>query len=347
MKKKIAIVTIQSTNFGNRLQNYALQEVLLSLGYSVETLKRVPPTSNMDKVKLLPREVIQYILNTKASKFKKFNKFIIFSKQYVYKDRVSDNLKNMYDYFIAGSDQIWNPYFEIINTIDFLTFAKPDQKIAYAASFGVSNLPVNKIDEYKKYLSDFRSISVREVSGANIIRNLLQIDVPVVLDPTLLLTAKQWQLVEKKVKVPGKYALIYLLGKNEEKLKLIKDVLRKQGIDVFLDIKRKNKFNRDWEIGPSEFLYLIHNASFIVTDSFHGTVFSFLYHKPVVILEREGVDMFSRIETLLKLFDLDELKFDEKNSNQFLNVNIDYSLIEQKLDEKRKESLEYLKNSFS
>ena len=137
------------------------------------------------------------------------------------------------------------------------------------------------------------------------------------------------------------------MGKNEEKLKLIKDVLRKQGIDVFLDIKRKNKFNRDWEIGPSEFLYLIHNASFIVTDSFHGTVFSFLYHKPVVILEREGVDMFSRIETLLKLFDLDELKFDEKNSNQFLNVNIDYSLIEQKLDEKRKESLEYLKNSFS
>lgn len=169
-RKKIAIVTIISENYGNRLQNYALQTVLQDTGFRVETIQR----KNISFV-LLIKNYLHYIWKTNnTTQFFKFNKKIKWSKKIWDKDSQLIDLGSLYDYFIAGSDQIWNPYYTFTGTdLDFLTFVEDKRRIAYAASFGVSSLPSNKAAKYNKgRLRDFSKISTREDAGADIVFSL-------------------------------------------------------------------------------------------------------------------------------------------------------------------------------
>ena len=298
--KKIGIVTIESFNLGNRLQNYALQEILKNMGFQVETIRRSSEEENILK------RIMQEVLQTKRAKFRAFDKLINKSKWFATKDEAPKEMCNEYDYFIAGSDQVWNPYYDFVGKTNFLEFAKHEQKIAYAASFGVSELPEEAKKRYKDWLDDFKNIAVRENAGADIIEDLINKDVSVVLDPTLMLNAENWRSLEKKPKnVPKtKYILVYSVeGMSENMKEVIEE--KKKTYEV-VDIRQKLKNGHEWAVGPAEFLYLVDHASELYTDSFHGTVFSILFHTKFRIFERDGINMNSRIETLLEKTGLKE-----------------------------------------
>ena len=341
--KKVAIVTIESLNYGNRLQNYALQEILKSLSCSVKTLHRVHESKTVTSC---AKRMAQNILQTKAAKFRRFDANIDFSDVILGKDDYPNGLAEKFDYFVVGSDQVWNPYYAFAGgECDFLTFAKNDQKISYAASFGVSIIPEKKEIEYAEYLKSFKSISVREHQGAIIVKKLSGRDATVVLDPTLLLDEEDWMKVEKKslCRPKGKYIFVYALGDKtdrfENKIKQLKEKY-----EIF-DVRSVQKNGKELPIGPSEFLYLIRNSEEVLTDSFHATVFSIIFHKRYITFNRPGLNMNSRIESLAKVVgaksqltgcgDLDCEK------------GMYYIKVDELLKEERHNSIEFLKNTLS
>lgn len=175
--------------------------------------------------------------------FKKFNDRYINS---AFDYKIKKDLNDRYDYFIAGSDQIWNPSFVDLKN-EFLQFADRNKRIAYAASFGVSEIPADKVEIVKKGLEGIDYISVREQAGSKIVKDLTGRDVPVLVDPTLLLTSEEWEKVmERPVWYRDeKYILVYFLSKLPDKIKKdiqnlaekyklkIVDLMDKENIDYY------------------------------------------------------------------------------------------------------------------
>ena len=339
--KKVAIVTIESLNYGNRLQNYALQQVLKEQKCDDETLRRNrTKTGVKEKIK----KCIQNILQTKAAKFRQFDSLIEFSNITISRDNYPNGLANKFDYFIVGSDQVWNPYYDFVaGECDFLVFAKDRQKISYAASFGIDEIPKEVEDYYRRNLKAFREISVREKQGAVIVKKLIQRDVKVVLDPTFLLNGNEWKKVEKRPQCcpKNKYVFIYNLGEKNDRFKR-KIELLKEKYEIF-DVRLIQKNGRELPIGPSEFLFLLRNAELVLTDSFHATVFSIIFHKKFITFNRIGLNMNSRIESLAELFEQGQHlnKFGDFDFEKEAN----YSKIDVILDEERKKSIDFLKKA--
>lgn len=341
--KKIGIITINSINYGNRLQNYALQEVIKLLGYSVATVQRERPLKKKQRIKIEIKKIGQYCLRTKGAKFDSFNRKITIANSYALANSQRAGLKNEFDYFIAGSDQVWNPFYDFVGTSDLLAFAKPEQRISYAASFGVDEIPDEKKKVYTENLSQFKALSVREKEGAEIIKVLTGREAQVVLDPTMLLTSEQWSKVERKSKFTPKkkYALVYSLGEKSADFKnSIKHYANE--MEIF-DIRTTQKNGRELPVGPAEFLNLIHNAELILTDSFHASVFSILYHKRFITFKRPGIDMSSRIVSLANTIGAKD-KLDGDNNLDCSN-GLDYVLVDQLIVGERKQSIDFLKKA--
>lgn len=337
--QSVAIVTIETFNYGNRLQNYALQQVLRSLGYTVKTLPRMPRKKGAI---VAVKRFIQKLLQSKTSKFREFNLNIDFAESVIGRDEYPQNLNDKFDFFIAGSDQIWNPYFEFAaGKCDFLDFADATKRISYAASFGVDEIPEAKKMELASYLKQFSAISVREHEGAKIVADLIGKEAKVVLDPTFLLNCEEWKKMEKKpLKLPKrKYVLIYALGEKSQRFSDKIEQLKNK-YEIY-DIRSHWLIENEIPIGPSEFLYLIHNAEMVLTDSFHATAFSVIYHKKFIVYNRVGLDMNSRIKSLskmLKIYDClneyNDLIYDKEN---------DYIQIDRIIDIERERSMSFLR----
>lgn len=341
--KKIGIITINSINYGNRLQNYSLQKAIESLGYSVTTVQRELPSKRKQRIKKEIKKIGQYCLGTKGSKFDMFNRRIKISKSYALANTQQDGLKSECDYFIAGSDQVWNPHYNFVGTSDLLAFAKPEQRVSYAASFGVNEIPDEKREVYAKNLSQFKELSVREKRGAEIIKELTGRDAQVVLDPTMLLTSEQWSKVEKKYKFSPKkeYAFVYSLG---EKSADFESAINRYGKEMeIFDIRTIQKNGREIPVGPAEFLHLIHHAELILTDSFHASVFSVLFHKRFITFKRPGIDMSSRIVSLANTIGAED-KLDRDN-NLDCSDELDYVKVEQLIVGEREKSINFLKKA--
>lgn len=336
--KNIVIVTIVTINYGNRLQNYALQCVLKNIGYSVATLSRRNRTKGL---KQNVKTFVQTLLQTKGSKFRQFDSNIEYSTVTIGANDYPENLSNQFDYFIAGSDQVWNPYYDFVGTSDLLAFAKPEQRISYAASFGVDEIPDEKKKVYTENLSQFKALSVREKKGAEIVKELTGREAQVVLDPTMLLTSEQWSKVERKSKFTpnNRYVLVYSLG--EKSADFENSIKRYEKEMEIFDIRTIQKNGRELPVGPAEFLYLIHNAELILTDSFHASVFSVLYHKRFITFKRPGIDMSSRIVSLANTIGAKD-KLDGDNNLDCSN-GLDYVLVDQLIESERKQSIDFLK----
>lgn len=339
---KIGIVTItELDNFGNRLQNYALQSYLQSYDIQVETIPNYIIYKNRKNYLYKAKKIVKGVLKAlikrninliselyKQRRFEKFDRhYFTFSKEYSTIDYISPKLNAMYDYFIAGSDQIWNPYFTFNFDFNFLQFADINKRIAYAASFGVSELPEKDKECFKKYLDGMKCISVREFAGQKIVKELTGKDIPVVLDPTLLLTKEQWLKIEKKPKwiKQQKYILTYYLGDVAPRDTLFNrikiDYPEFKNMQI-IDIHDTNKI-RAFSITPDEFIWLIHNASLMITDSFHGTVFSVIMNTPFITQNRVDnyVQMNSRIESLYQLLKIDSNELVHMYGNDIENIN--------------------------
>jgi len=358
---KIAILTIHDfNNYGNRLQNYATHTILVRMGISAETLVIEDVKTIKRILSSIIRKVCYMIFPQLYVKWNpisaKWTRFELFTKKYIpenivySKNRdVSNSVINKYDYFLVGSDQVWNPTFSNVQIGNFLLeFANSSRRISFAASFGMDYLSDEWFSQYASELLKFKAISVRENRGAEIIKELIGKDVSVLIDPTLLLSANDWRKIAKPVRIKSNkpYILTCFLG---EKSKLYTEIIEKIAVEYSLDIKNlcdKNDLEL-FQAGPAEYLYLLDHAAFICSDSFHTAVFSVLFDKPFLILNRiehnEICPMNSRIETFLNKVNLKQkLQVDINNSMLF---DCDYHSAHEILECERIKAMHFLENA--
>ena len=347
MAKKIGIITINDfNNYGNRLQCYAVQHYLENMGYIVENIYN---EYNRDSfIVSSGKKIIRNMRNFKQRKriairkqnFHEFNKYIKFSKESIINGQIDKDLNEKYDFFITGSDQVWNPSDSGRSEIDFLNFASEEKRISFSASMGVERLPDDAIEKYKQYLNHFKSISVREEAAKKIVEDLTnRKDVEVLVDPTMLLTIEEWEEVSQKpsVNYSSKYILTYFLGGGKEREEVIKRIAKKYSCEI-IDIYDKNSIF--YSCGPQHFLNLEKNAFLICTDSFHSAVFSFLFNRPFIVFNRENakMDMNSRMDTFLSKFGLQQNRYIiDRNLDEYLNLDYSkgYKILEQEKEKAR------------
>lgn len=383
--KKIGIVTSNtsfSSNYGAVLQCFALVEQLKLWGYEPYVINYSYNNNNVEmtmenKIGRSLRAKLEYIFSSDVSLFKKIQyrinrtnrvnmekKFVDFYEKFLpmhNKNRVTfEELCRFplgYDYYITGSDQVWNPVIHgnENNPCCFLRFAESNAKrIAYAPSFGIKDYPKLLENSLKEYIVEFDSISVRENEGKDIIKRVCDIDVPVVLDPTLMANPVVYEPISYELdNLPKKYILCYRFGNMEYSAKIIKKISKKMGLPVVelpLSIESYGKGSKlCYDIGPAEFIGAIQGAEVILTDSFHCTVFSILNKKPFYTFMRqkkgEKNNMNGRMIELLNKLNLSErLISEEKECNDIISkiYDIDYSDADIILEEERKKSQDYL-----
>jgi len=367
--KSIAIITefdFESVNYGNNLQAYALNfffrkyyqnyrvETLLidkSTGIQVTSwyyyLKRIK-----SKIALLLKNKENYNVTMRRKKFNEFAKNNIHFSDEIYSYSTLTN--SLFDYYFVGSDIVWLQKPNFINKFKFLAF-KPQkrdaQKIAYAASFGENILPKENKKFIVKYLSDFNMISVREAKSISFLDNIQIKGAVHVCDPTLLLTVTDWNLVANDISKTRKhmnreYAFVYILGDNKKE-KIIKELCESINIvPLFIDSNNTytNEILDEYSVNdcsPQEWIWLLKNAKYVFTDSFHGLIFATIFKKPFLVIKRASkrnlnvrlTDYLETIDELDKLVDIEELEVLD-------NFRWDYK----KIDYKIKELVAFSKN---
>lgn len=383
MNKIGLTVCYDTKNFGSQLQVLATINKIEDLGYNTEIIRYKKKITPIFIYQTIPRFFNPYFVRSKLSGFKvkrflhnhpdikdKINirnrKFEIFVKEnfknlsnyYEGWEKLKKHSNKNYDTFLCGSDQLWLPS-NLGSHFYTLEFAKPNKKkISYATSFGVSHIPFFQKIHTKKYLSKFDFLSCREEKGAQIIKDIANKEATVVCDPTLLLTSKEWnKIIPTKEIIKEKYILCYFLGDNIEHRKIAKKIKKKTNLKIvsipFLDcfIEEDIKFGdyQMFDIDAKDFVNLIRNAQYILTDSFHGSVFSILNHKQFIIFNRFSNDSKnsrnSRIDSLLSRLDLKNRRY--YDNENILFEEIIYNNVETKLQNIRKESLDFLKKALA
>ena len=383
--KKIGIISelnMDNVNYGNKLQAFALNRYLNNtfkceaesiiidnkLDAKKSTLKGVHKYTN--KVKKIPKklkETFKNIIlkfNKKKYNFDKRREACnIFVKNNIKLCKGLINLKNItktnYDVFITGSDVVWAQVNGGVNRIKFLNFNtnKKFEKIAYAPSFGKDWIPKENIDTIKDFLSAFNAISVREKSSVEMLKNIGINNVEHVCDPTLLLSKKEWENIEQKIYIKDKYIFVYLLGKNKEQREKIKELAKKLNL-MIIDIPHANgEFNKvdegfgDYSIdncSPEEWIWLIHNAEYIITDSFHGVVFSTIFNKKFFVLKRYYTENINnRMLDYLNTIGESDKMIDVQNLKSVKDFEWNYDKINFKLEEFVNNSKNYLNENIN
>lgn len=362
---KFGIITLVSDNYGNKFQNYAVEQLLSEYGdvqtFELENLNQKPNSAQKSFFSKLSFKYICEVLRSRlmytydinrvdknllynlfyvlfnSKKLSKLitdrsNQFKNFSNSYLHICENKLNFKNVgadfvnqFDYFICGSDQIWNPTYVTTSELAFCSFA-PQKTICMSPSFGVSQIPDYRKAEYARLLKNIYKLSVREKDGQKIIKDLVERDAPVLLDPTMLLPIEKWNELSKqpKTELPKKYVVCYFLGKIDKAYKkAIEDFAKQKDLAVVMlfDITAPQYYT----FAPDEVLYVIKNAQYVLTDSFHGSVFSILFHKNFYVFSRNegGSSMNSRLDTLLEKFDLNDrtnLNSNDITKKQWQNV---------------------------
>lgn len=258
----------------------------------------------------------------------------------------------IYDIYCIGSDQVWNPRCNTNLSPYFASFApKSKKKISYASSFGITRLPDSAKNQYRKLLGDLNSISVREDAGIEIVKSVSGKNAIKVVDPTLLLTKEEWQTIAKYDKIPkDKYILLYVL-KDSEYIKQIAFKLRKNtGLKIvrickgaFKQDKASDKIIDIIDAAPDDFLGLIEKAEIVLTNSFHGTVFSLLFERDFYTILKRNVENNSRQISLLNTLHIDRIRYED---TEFISSPaIDYGKCETAINSLKASSEQYLINA--
>lgn len=351
---KIATITFQNAdNYGAMLQCYALQQAITRIGYKCDVIDYYCEyLSKPYSVAALKRKgFIRFILGNinvlvrlpRKGNFKKFREEI--SKTISVDKSNIKILNNEYDVFITGSDQVWNYQLTNFDTSYFLDFVNDsDKKISYAASLGFDDFSDKVASQYYNLLKDYKCISVREVSAKKLLDNILCRDIQVVLDPTLLLAKEDWDkiLVEPQ---KSKYIFVYQLSPSSYFTYILKELKRKTGLKVIAVpfVMGCVCAEIDMLAGPSEWLGYIKNAEYIVTDSFHATVFALVYNKKLYSCVNESA---SRIVDLLSMVKMKCFLF--RKGREFSLINdVDYINSNKILDMQREQSLCLLERMIS
>lgn len=367
--KKVAVMTwFNYDNYGSVLQAYALLEILRKNDCDSFLINYDPNTKikmDYEKQSLLQFAKTNLIKALKSFYTKKYyknhsNNSILFNEFRKKKLSITEKCNNScdlerlnyeFDCFICGSDQIWAP--SVFDSKYFLDFVFDDtKKIAYAPSIGLPAIEDKNIkQQMSKLISKIKYLSTREENGVKIIKKICDRDAKLVLDPTLLLNKKDWEQSFSLKKQKKSYILYYCLSYNKNYYKLAKKISKKYNLDLKIipvtnkDYKLQERIIKP--IGPEEFLNEIYNSSLVITDSFHGTIFSINFNVPFITLKRfkdNKKSQNSRIYNILKIVSLENRIY---NNDSIIDdaFNINFEDSNKKLFKIQQESKKFLFDS--
>ena len=378
---KIGIIThyYRSSNYGGNLQAYALCKELEKLGFEAEQICADftgglpmgepvgPGKCLLHRAKLaldpygrwnhLRHPLVAQKCRQRERAVRAFGETIPHSSR-VYGDSNLSDTNRIYQAFITGSDQVWNP--ECYSPAYYLDFAgKGALKLSYAASISKSQLSPAQRETMKEHLADFTAISLREAEAVDLVKDLAPGKVSWVLDPTLLLSRQEWDEVCAPPVIREPYVFCFFLGGDESHRAAAQAFARKKKLKLVTMPYLLGKYRpcdknfgdiRLFAVSPPQWISLIKHGAYVFTDSFHGSVFSQIYEKNYFAFCRDGAKgMETRLESLTKLFG---------NPNRFCNtkekMTLDYllktsegGLNDEKslFREKKEESVEFLWNN--
>ena len=313
--QKIGICTqyFENTNYGGNLQAYALQKMVNSWGYDAVMISYYNGTRlhrALAQIKHMFRKIDKVSINVRKRRrtIAAFTQTIPHSKIY-YVDTIFQANK-VFDSFITGSDQVWNPdWLNRLTSLDFVD--KKKTTVAYAASTGRVSLNPEEKEKLRRAIANTKHISIREKESIPSLQELTHKKIEAVLDPTLLYRGKEWNTICSERIVNEDYLFCYYLGGNENLRKTAVEYAKRRGLKVVAlpYLNGKYRIVDDgfgdyalYEISPQDFLSLIRYASFVMTDSFHAAVFSHLYEREFIVSSERDNEMGCRLKSLTELF---------------------------------------------
>lgn len=363
---KIGILTFHTPiNYGAVLQAYAMQK-FLKLQYPNYLISNIDfkTEEHLKRYNIfipLRKNILRYLYDQSCILFRypmlkrrkyRFNQFVAeelsLTKRFETVEKLLKNIPKM-DVYVVGSDQVFHPSSAYLRAFYF-DFEKGNaRKIAYAPSFGMSDFTDQLKNKIAPFLKDFDALSCREKDGASFIQDLTGKKVPTVLDPVFLLNQEQWSKMAIEPSISVKYIFVYDLNGNENLIAIAKRIKEKTGYKIICQTQAASKFyhidHQIYDTGPREFVGLIKNSEYVVTDSFHGTAFSVLFNKPQFIYNARP-KASSRIYSLMNILGLSSRIIDYGKSQKFVfnekDSSINYS---EKLNELIAESKLFLNNS--
>lgn len=369
MRKIAAITFHHAHNFGSVLQAYALQEYVKGLfeeeGMEAEYriidyyTEKQEELYNIFKsgfhIKSIVKNMIAFPyrreLEIKYCKFESFlSEMCSLTKRYRTKDELLSE-KPIADFYISGSDQLWNVRAQDFSDAYYLDFVKTGKKISYAASFGPLKIDweIYRPAKYKKLLNEYDSISVREQGSAENVQLLTGRKCSVNVDPTLLLSVDQWKDIQSSANYKGgEYILLYCLEPSREQLSMAEAISKKLNLPILI-LRYNNKYDmfnhfiKRYDSGPKDFLAYINHAALVLSSSFHGTAFSLIYHKPFYVLN--GRKDY-RISSILEQMGMEERFIESMADIGKINLKQSDKLkIDKVLDQERQSGRKYLKGA--
>ena len=355
---KLGILTFhRALNYGAVLQSYALETALNLHGYEAEIIdyacdymeKQYRPYYNPSRsLKGIGSALAYYpIRREKSRKFKAFRaSYLKLSNK---KNLGKNDLKRIaheYDRLIVGSDQVWNPKLTGGDASFFLDFADSEQKISYAASLGADVPDSDLKPVYKKYLSDYSLLSVREKASEQYLSELLQKPVVTVLDPVFLLNKAQWAAVAgSKPIIQKPYIFVYCL--HEKSCYHYAEMLAKEKeieiVSIPDSLKVKCGGKKDFTAGVCDFLNYICYADYVITDSFHATAFSLIFEKNLnIVLKQSQKSLNGRLSGIAKLLNVSDCVIQGPEDVGKLGIIQDYKKISPRMKEYRDDSYHYI-----
>lgn len=352
---KVGIITYhRANNVGAVLQNYALLEVLKSYGVHAETIdykcKAIEEVNRIwckrritDTVKIM---LHLYSFVSREIKFNLFRKkYLTLSKHSYTSENIIQTL-GLYDEFWTGSDQVWNMNLNGNDKTYLLDFvpAATKGKYSYAGSFGYSEVPEMYLNNTVSFLKQFARISVREDKAKEFL-NSHNIEAVGVLDPTLLLSGEKWKTIGRSEQIKKKYVFVYIVAYTPELMERARTIADENGFELWVmhySYRRYPNCRNIRNASPDEFLNYILNAQVVLCSSFHAVCFSLLFHKNFYYaLDNNKSNNNSRISSLCKQLSL------ERSINCYPKNDINYELIDTKLDELRKESFDFIRTALA
>lgn len=368
--KRVGIITFHhSYNCGSMLQTFALQNVIEQLGYKAEIIdfsnagqkQLYSVTKPNNSIKNILKNIILFPYKARIKKnfdsFEEFKntEFHLSPESYSRMEQLTDS---RYFFVVTGSDQVWNITIEDGDDAYYLPWVKKARKVAYAPSFGAKNVMkyADNPEKYKTYLSDFKALSIREENGKRWIKDLVGKDVPVLLDPTLLLDASAYdRIADKSLNLPDKYIFFYSPSYQKDIVHLVECVSKKYHLPViafntktfYVKGMQRTGFKLPEIENPRSYLTLIKKATLIMTTSFHGTVFPTIFRKRVWVIKNGG--MFGdddRVKTLINELGIEDrlIPIEYKEYFNYMKM-VDYSYYDKELPILQNMAIQFLRDS--
>lgn len=383
--KKLGVcLNYTQKNYGSKLQALATVKALESFGLDYEIIRYSKKTLRFilkyllricnvvflndrydqiqKKIAFLRHPEVKEKVALRNAFFEAFDKLFQEHVSEIYSsyEELKKQCTQHYKQVLTCSDQLWSPS-ALGSGFYNLMFAPENMpKVSWASSFGVSNIPWYQKKRTRAYLNRIQNISVRENRGAQIVKELTGKSVPVLMDPVFAFDKDGWKtLIPEKSAEWENYIFCYFLGDNPQHRSAVLEFSKKTGMKI-VTLRHLDRFVPEdelfgdyapYDVGPERFLNILRNASFVCTDSFHGSAFSIIFEKEFIVFDRysgmSSNSKNSRIDSLCENLELGDRRV--RNADEIIRASrcsIDYAGVNRKLDIYRKQTMDYLNKVF-